>query len=245
MKINKKGTSLYLETDSGEYLISKELIYKYKLDIKPTPELTIEIVKDIIIEAGYNEALKLLKDPKTEFEVREKLRVKYNQEIISLIIEKLKHYHFLDDLLYVKNYISYQLPTHGKNYILLKLRQKGIKEDIIKPQLDNVNEAEILIKKIPLKLRQQKGSIRMISLKVINYFTQRGYDFELVEEILNMELAKLDLNDEEALKKEIKNLAVRFQGYQDDFLKKQKFIKVLQEKGFGYELILKYLNPSD
>lgn len=244
MKISKKNNNYYLTIDKLEYLVAPEVVLKYALN-KKNYQLTEDIIKDIIISSAFNEALDFIKVPKTQFEVIDKLNTKYDKQTINKVITKLNELHLINDIEFLKNFIEQKINSYGKNYLLMKLRQKGIRDELINNELSNYNECDVLVKKIPLKLKQQKGSKRMIALKVINYFYQKGYDFDLVEQIVNLEIEKLNLDDTTSLIKDIKKLLIRFQGYKEDFLKRQKFIKVLMDKGYGYEEIIKYLGLTE
>lgn len=120
---------------------------------------------------------------KTEYEVINKLkRMSVNNDDIELIVNELKDFGYINDYDYVDSYIkqSKRLLKYSVFEIKQKLLQKGIKEDIIEPkveQLYDINyENEII-----LHIIKSKSSF-MDEVKLKKYLYNRGFKKTRLEE---------------------------------------------------------------
>ena len=116
------------------------------------------------------------------------------EEIVEEILEKLKLEKFLNDERYVKAYVAdkFKINKWGKVKIRHNLRMKGLPEDLILNQLDEIDEEKykkVLIKTMKDKAKSVKKKDRFEKMgQIIRFAQTRGFEPELIhrhmEEVL-------------------------------------------------------------
>lgn len=123
-------------------------------------------------------------------EVYEKLR-KYglDDEDTNALISHLIEYQFLDEQRFADSFVSgkYKIKKWGKTKITAHLKQKAIPATCIRDALKTIDEEQYLenLKKLAEgKWNEKKGSSFEKKVKVQRFLAGRGYDFDLIHNIL-------------------------------------------------------------
>ncbi|CAN5569755.1 recombination regulator RecX [soil metagenome] len=138
--------------------------------------------------------------PRTEKEVRSKLRLKKISELSTdKVITELQRQKFLDDDKYAKNYVEIksQQKGMGRNMLFMKMMQKGLKKESIEETLKEnfSNETEIssgvtLLRKYAKKNKLvTKDELRN---KAFRYMFSRGYGFDVIETVMKYYLEEIN-----------------------------------------------------
>ena len=113
---------------------------------------------------------------RTEMEVKQKLqKLNVEEEIITEVLEYLKSIGYIDDSKYVDAYLrqSVNIPKYSIFEIKMKLKQKGIRKDLIEKKLldfDSKKYEENLIQKL------KNGKLKsMEEVKQRAYLYRRGF----------------------------------------------------------------------
>ncbi len=265
-KKNKERVSIFIEGDYA-FSCSAELVYTHGL--RANNAVNIEKLTEIVCEDNYlkckNEALRLIeRSYKTEKEVFDKLlKREYEEKTIARVIEFLKSYNFLNDEQYVSLYIKEKIKAQGKNKIKYSLLKKGIHEVLLEEKLmevDNVLEITTAIslaeKRYKILLKSEREN-RKIYNKLWEYLMRKGYDKEIINEVLAkvVSLASQDAifehketNIEELHRLAEKRYAVLVKTEVDFKKLYKKLADYLIRRGFGWEevkSILKTVIHSD
>lgn len=228
-----------------DVLINNKLIYKKEID----NDMLTKINKDNIYYDAYNKTLSyILKHQRALSEVIEyldKFEISDNEK--NKIIDKLKSNGLINDIQYVRSYISdsINLSKDGPNKIKKYLLDKNIDEMLIDEELSKIDE-DILIDKVLKYIKKKFDSNtkyskyqlkQKISLELINL----GYDKDLIDSLIN----NFDFNENDLLEKEYNKiynkLSKKYNGYELSNKIKQK----LYAKGFDINLISDLIQKKD
>jgi regulatory protein len=125
-------------------------------------------------------------------QIRDKLRSwKLDPDLAEGVIEKLVEEKFLDDSRYARFYVKdkFKLNRWGKIKITAMLRQKGISEELIREELDQINEEEYyqtcsdLIQSKAATLHETNQYTR--KGKLFRFAASRGFESDLIHRILS------------------------------------------------------------
>lgn len=160
----------------------------------------------------YNKALHFLSfRPRSEKEIIDYLKKKTSysktsneqegkeiEKMISLIIEKLKNYKFIDDFEFTRWWIEQRTKIRPKSlkFIKFELKQKGILSDLVQEVLEDKDfEVESDLDKA-LKLAKQKlpkykkDVLQKQKEKLFRYLSGKGFDYDIIKEVVDRILAK-------------------------------------------------------
>lgn len=136
-------------------------------------------------------SLKYLKNLKTEYELREKLKsLNTDNEIIDEVVQYMYELKLLDDLDYA---ISYSLDKSNfnrwsKNKIKFKLKEKGISDEFINAALYKISDETELFnirKDKEIKEKSLRDDDKNRRAKLINYLYRKGYSINLINKIID------------------------------------------------------------
>jgi regulatory protein len=154
-----------------------------------------DIVKSDNIKYAFNLAIKYISfKRRTIKETADHLASKgLDDDVVLQAIKKVKEYGYLNDAEYAKEFISFQInqAKYGKAHVKNKLKQRGIKDDILNNALnafDEDTETRIcwavygkLYKKYenqdPLKTRQ----------KIYRSLMSKGFTYDIIKHVINYE----------------------------------------------------------
>ncbi len=187
----KKENRFNLFADGDFYSgINLDQVVKYNL--KSGQDLSKETIDEIVLESevfyAFNKVLKYIsKAMKTDFDIRAYLtNKKFNESVVNKTLEKLKEYNYINDELYVKNYIDTYKSKFGKSRLKQNLKNKNIDENLIEKYLI-FDENEVLnnIKKEILKQTKNKTMDVKLKQKIYRNLSFKGYSFEQIKQAFN------------------------------------------------------------
>jgi len=121
----------------------------------------------------------------TENEIRSKVSRKFGEDIVDIIINKLKKEDLVNDEIYIKLWVRDRIEFHPEGIIRMKfeLNRKGIHDSIIYDYFikNSVNE-DTMIRKLIKKKMKNNGINRD---KLYNFLLRRGFVSEKISNILN------------------------------------------------------------
>ncbi len=215
-KRNKNRINLYIN-DEFAFACSAELVYTHS--ITKGKSIDADYLNEIVKEDNYikckSSALKVIERTyKTESQLTSKLFEKgYDEKTVSMTVEFLKQYSFIDDEKYIQMYIKDKLKINGRNKIKYDLIRKGIIEQKIDEKLvciDNSIERQVAFELAEKKyklLSKNENDYRKLRKKVGEFLIRKGYNSNIVSETLNNVIKKesysLDGKDEIVKKENI------------------------------------------
>lgn len=244
MQINKftKGRNgMYTVTleDSTKLTIHEDLILKHNLLI--TKEIT-DSEKEIILEENktyeiYEVSLSYInKKLRSSKELRKYLvKKEYPNELIDNVIDLLSKEGYLNDQVYANSFVHDRiiLSMDGPNKIRKELENNNIEDKYIEESLVSYTE-DIELERIEkivdkqIKLNNNKGA-NLLKKKIQMYLINLGYNYELINRVLNSK----KIVDDNLYKKEYdklyKQLSKKYSGRELEYKLKQK----LYQKGFN------------
>ncbi len=162
----------------------------------------LEIEDDVIEEAISEQSVKDAKlaaynyvsyKPRSEFEVREKLRTKdYSQDNIDLAILFLYEFKLLDDEQFAQSYIEGYIRNKpsGKYKLIHELNKRGVEESLISKSIDkyypdeNALELALLAAKKHLKKVAYKPKEKQKKLTT-DFLSRRGFDWDIINKAID------------------------------------------------------------
>lgn len=233
----------YTEISINEkvYNIENEVAYKYQL--KEGKEVDANLLKKIIEDNNYYYFDRIAKNKMKNFlsvkEMKSFLLSKgASKELIDKLIGMYIEYNYLNDLDLIKSYISFNSRKEGPKLISAKLKQKGLSNDLIIQEVNAIDEERILKDLIKKELNKPANkNINQISNTVKAKFINKGYSQNLVFEIVDNNIGKLEIDELPLAKKEFEKLYRQYQtkkeGTELFYLIKTK----LYTKGFSKDVI--------
>lgn len=173
--------------DNGTHLILyKGEVRHYK--IKEGMELTEDVYKELFYEVVGKRAKKralylLEKMDRTEKGLCDKLREnEYPPELVDEAVAYAKSYHYIDDMRYAKNYISYYQQKRSRACIRMELMRKGIPADILQEALetsyadsDENQELIMITELLEKKGYNPKDADLKQKQKIYSYLMRKGF----------------------------------------------------------------------
>ncbi len=133
--VSKDRCKIYIDQEFAFVLYKGELrLYNIAEGMEIDENIYREIMQKVLPKRAKLRAMNLLqKRQYTEKQLSDKLKEGgYPQEIIDDAITYVKSFHYLDDLQYAVDYITYHEATKSQRRITCELMLKGISADIIK-----------------------------------------------------------------------------------------------------------------
>lgn len=187
--------------DTGkECLVSEDIVVKYRLvkDKELEYKEYQNLLKEISLATYYNRLLKYaLAYIKSTKEYTGYLRkIETPEEYISPIIQDLTEKKVIDDLRYAEMATRHYLDLgYGKQNISYRLKESGVVSDIISEVVSKIEDEfyhSCLLKLIRKKIKSLKGELDFkAKQKIITYAFSHGFEYPLIQEILNTELDRL------------------------------------------------------
>ena len=139
-----------------------------------------EIIYEILGTRAKKRAMFLLERmDRTEHQLRDKLMQNgYPAVCVDLAIDYVKKYHYIDDLRYATNYISYQQKRKSRQKLKIDLLTKGIDKNVIEQALDEAFDSDEQIKIRQLLEKKHydlKECDRKEKQKTYQYLMRRGF----------------------------------------------------------------------
>lgn len=247
VKFKKTGKSkykLYLENNQTLSLY-EDIIMKHNLILKKeidNNEIN-KLVKENINYSAYDLALNFISirlRSKKEIE-NYLLKKEIDKNIVDFVISKLENEGYLDDYRFSKAYLndSIELTPKGPYKIKNELIKYGVDNSIISELLEDIDDStlkEKLYNLMEKQLRIKKGSKTEVKLKLINYFSNLGYDKKMILDILSKFIIETDISN---LQKEYNKLYTKYKKKYDGNILDKLITSKLYSKGYSLDEISK------
>ncbi|MFI3237640.1 MAG: regulatory protein RecX [Lachnospiraceae bacterium] len=156
----------------------------------------VELLGEIIPKRAKLRAMHLLtKRSYTEHALRTKLlEGKYPDELVEEAIAYVKSYGYIDDIQYIRDYISTYSETKSKMKIQMDLYKKGISKglfDDVWTENSEIDSEDYELQQIKRWIEKKKFSYEEASPKerqsMINYLFRKGYSLEKIRCCIQIE----------------------------------------------------------
>lgn len=201
--------NLYLE---GDFFCSISLNTVAKFDIYVGKDIDEEklneiLVSDLQLRLFDRACLYISKSIKTEKQIK-----RYIQDILlkkkgiwyanldkdlllgisENVIKNLNKYSYIDDENYAELFISSRLKNkpRGKIILISELISKGVSKEIAQRKVDEMVEDEYDILKRTYEKKYKDEKISLDDRKKISFLLQKGFSWDLIEELINNESEK-------------------------------------------------------
>lgn len=257
-KLSNNRYKIYIENNE-EYIFFEDVILKYNLLI--TKEFNDQLKKSMDYDNSLWEIYYYsIKSLKSRFKSRTELyslllHKEYSSDQINIILDKLTMQGYLNDDLFCKQYINNQLITTncGPGKIKINLEKKGVSDQIIYSNLEDIYTDDIQCEKIDklinkfIKSNRNKGG-SFLRKKIFNYLVQLGFFSNLI----NQEFSKFDfnLNDNKIYDNEynklFKKYSKKYNKEELEFIIKQKlYLKGLKKSNWFIQLLFYFNDVVD
>ncbi len=188
LTVQKKNTNRINVFLDGDFSFGLYIVNAMHLKVGQiiTQEMIDKLIKEDQIEDGYQKALKFISyKPRSSFEVVKKLRAyDLNEDVISLIMEKLVEKKYVDDLQYAENWVENRSANKPRSQKLIKweLKNKKISEEIINAVTgDMLPEEELAILAAEKYARRLSGlEEEIFTCRLSGYLIRRGFNYSTV-----------------------------------------------------------------
>lgn len=193
-KKNKKRFNIYIK---GQFAfgVSENTLVKFALHKgQVLDQAFITDIQQVDKEDyAYQLAVRFLSyQLRSEKEVKDKLtEAEIEPDVMAKVIKKLKAVKLIDDTMFGQAYTrtAMNINKKGPNVIARELKNKGLREEEIDKSLkeyDRATEVEnaYTIAEKYFKKQLRKGSHRNASQKTNQYLVQKGFDSDLIQELM-------------------------------------------------------------
>lgn len=239
-KRSKNKYKIYFDNDSDiilfeDVIINNNLLSKKEID---NDELLFIIKQNNDITAYEDSISYISVRMRSTREIKDYLKKKnIDSKLIDTTINKLKVNGYLNDYIFSKALVHDEFYLSNKGPIKIKsdLKKHNINDDTISELISEIKKDDIkekLDKLINKYLKLKKGSSNNIKLKLINYFTDLGYEKTMILDCLYNHEINSDIN---LLQKEYDKLYKKYcNKYEGEYL--DYFISSkLYQKGYTKE----------
>lgn len=199
-KRSKKRYTLHF--DDGEWLgLFDELVLKHDLKVGKevdSKELALLAEEDDAKKAFEMSLRYLGYRSRSQKEMDTYLKGKgFEENIIEKIKEKLEDYGYIDDSAFARDWIASRMLTKpmGRTMLRMELLQKGIKDEIIKEQLEGISQEEEgdLAYNLAIKYTRRYRNLdaREKKQKIGAALARKGFDWETIKGAIN----RLNMDD--------------------------------------------------
>ena len=152
-----------------------------------------------IVARARNNAYSLLRSrPRSEYEIRQRLRLKgYEASVIDAVVELLRRSGYIDDKKFARFWVDSRMHSNPMGEVVLKqeLKEKGVRGSIIEATLEDAHksydEYEVAFSMAKERFnRLKKLDRRKAAKRLYDFLLRRGFKFDTVQRIVE-ELASL------------------------------------------------------
>lgn len=173
--------------DEYAFSLTDEAVIEYGLIVgKDVNTLPLE---EIYIEDQYKQALSsafnhMSRSEKSEKQIKDFLLKKFPEDTVVRVINRLKELNYLDDYNFAKNFKE-SSKNAGVNAIKMKLKARGISDEIINSVLEEVSEEEQLEKAVELTKKQMpkysKYELYDQKRKINDFLYRKGFQWDVIK----------------------------------------------------------------
>jgi len=157
------------------------------------------------IRANNNAYLLLRTRPRSEHEIRQRLKLKgYGGAVIDGVIDDLKRTGNIDDAKFARFWIDSRMNMNPMGDVILKheLKLKGVGDSIIEATLqdkaENYDEYEVAFSMAAEKYKRfQKLEPRKALKRVYDFLLRRGFKYDTIRKITEELVGKRNVPDED------------------------------------------------
>lgn len=193
VEISKKQCKIMIDNEFAFVLYKGEL-HLYGIQKGETVEETVydRIVGEILTKRAKLRAMNLLKSRSyTEKRLRDKLRAgQYPSSCIEEALSYVKAYGYVDDEKYASDYLFYHGGELSRQQAFMKLRERGVAEEIIQREYQNFcnggdapDESE-LICRLLRKKRYDPAGDKESCQKIMRFLLSKGFTYDVIRETL-------------------------------------------------------------
>jgi len=153
--------------------------------------VTEEFLSNLLCQSGendmYNKTLiYILKRPRTENEIKRFLSSKkhISPDMTTRIIERLKTMSYINDEAYARMFTASKHLKASVRAIKQKLRQKGIKTDLIDGATAEIGDQDELCKNLAEKYMRNRDNTTQNQQKLYRFLVTKGFNYDTVGEIV-------------------------------------------------------------
>ena len=195
-KNNPDRVSVFID---GEFAfgVHQDLVLTHRLSAGRTltPDEQRAIIEDDRVAKAKSRALDYLAHkPRTETEVRRKLRQKeYSEPVIESVVKRLHELGYLDDAQYAEQYVERRFASKGYGPVRIRqeLRKRGIDRHLAETAVDDFLEDESTLvaarekaeKRWPRIAREDDPRKRRD--KLYRYLKRRGYTYDTIRVVID------------------------------------------------------------
>ena len=192
--VTKAKYKVYLDEQFAFVLYKGELrSYSLKENETVSRKTIEEIYDKVLLLRGKKRALHLLqKRAYTERQLWDKLSENlYPEQVIESVITYVKEYHYIDDLQYVKDYITYYSDYRSRGRIEMDLLKKGIRRDLIErvysemdTNVSSQQEKKLIMQFLEKKHYDLQSADYVEKQKMMAYLYRKGFSMDMIHQIL-------------------------------------------------------------
>ena len=185
---DKNRCNLYLD---GKFFcgLNIETVIKYKLKVGVSvTETELDAIQydSEKLQALAKATNYLSKALKTERQMKDYLLGKgYGNAVVFFVIDKLKEYGYIDDLLYAQSYLRTYKDKKGVKLIAYELKLKGVDGDIISTALSEFEESENPAIAIAQKFCVGKEVTKELVQKLYRKLLSKGFTYDQVKQAID------------------------------------------------------------
>lgn len=178
--LDKRRSRITLD-DGRVFVLYRGEIRRYHLEAggEIGEELYAGIVGEVLKKRARERSLYYLRSsPKTEQEIRRKLREGYYpDEVIGDTIAFLKKYRFIDDEEYVRSYLEIQGKRKSLPEISRNLAARGISRELMRSVMSEMprDTAPAILETLRKRHVTQDAADPELRKKTVNYLVRRGF----------------------------------------------------------------------
>ena len=175
---DEKYCGIFLDEILARYNLKTDVEYDEDNFKKIKAENDEKVSFDMAV--GYLEKYRV-----SEKGIKDYLKKKgFEEKTIQETLKKLKDYNLINDEVFAREYFLTLSNSKGKIAIANKLREKGIKQEIINSLLENVDENEEIEKATALaeKFVKNRENTPKNKQKCLAHLVYKGYDFSVAQQ---------------------------------------------------------------
>jgi regulatory protein len=200
-EIKQAGKDKYNLFLDGIFFCSLNAETILKSGLKSGKDISKKEIENIQAEneklVALDKSLKYLANIKTEKQVKDYLYSKgYTTKTINFCITKLHDYKYLNDEEFAKLYVKSYAQKKGKRLMEFELKSKGIKEEIAKEVLDNLEENDQILENLALRYLKNKPRDKKTAQKLFAHLSSKGFDFEEINKIIRKYIYNFEENND-------------------------------------------------
>ncbi len=195
IEISKKQCKIMIDNEFAFVLYKGELhLYGIKKR-EPIEEKNYDkIMNEVLAKRVKLRAMNLLKSRAyTEKKLRDKLRAgQYPPSCIEEALTYVKSFGYVDDEKYTADYLFYHGGKLNRQQIFMKLKEKGIAEEIIQREYQNFvnsgeapDESELICKLLKKKRYDPEGDWESHQ-KIMRFLFSKGFSCDKIKEALSI-----------------------------------------------------------